>query len=816
MMKLASRVIIVAVVTSLLCLGAFAQGDGSRMKENDPRNTAPTVGTGGPVGGPTGLFTVYDGKTLRKWEHTLSFAYSNYDRDPGNMDFAEIPVSFQIGLSNNFEIFYNTDIWRGVKVNSPRNISGTYLPDARTTGSFPAIVLAPDGGGTNLYRGLAVYRPTGLQPFVAFGYTGGSAGTYGLVPPNFSGPIFGFPISTGTATLGPPSSGNSNGSYFPGVGSQIGGILPGVVLQTVNLMSGSTIIGTVPTVFTVNPSYNPDAPLINKIYGDSYLNTHTGGFKWRFNNADDAVGVGVIGAYRWFHDRNENRIGEMFDGASPGGNIGDFMGTFFLDARVGKHVNISANVGYHFNSDIKANIDGSQQKLLNRPDELLLSAAIDFPVNQYFQPIVEVRHTRYILSRTTNAFENHPWDVLAGFRIFPKRWFGFSFAYRRHMNQQDSGSFDNATYSGSATVLCGAVVQPTEGTTPCVSVPVVNNFEGLPPGFLVSENPHGYQAQFFIGRRNPRLGEIINKVADVTGLRLGADTIFLPCEPGSVPRQGSVCRDGSTVTVATTAVDPENDVLTFNYTVSGGRIVGSGANVTWDLSGVGEGTYTIVAGVDDGCGLCGKTETRTVRVVKCDCVKVCECPTVSVTGPAGIINPTQTATFTANVAGGPLVTYNWTVTDGVIESGQGTASIVVRTSMADAGKTITATVNLGGLAEILPACNCPTTASESVPVAPALVAILVDEFGKLPNDDIRGRLDNYFQELANHPNDQGYIINYGTPLQIAARERLIKNHIAFRGFDASRITFVRGPDTGVGPVTKLYRVPPGAPNPDVD
>ena len=207
-MKLASRVITVAATAALFCLTGFAQNDGSRMLEKDPRNTAPTVGTGGPVGGPTGLFTVYDGKTLRKGEHTLSIAYSNYDRDPGNMDFTEIPLSFQIGLSNNFEVFYNTDVWRGVKVNSVRNISGTYLPDsAFSASSFPAIVLAPDGGGTNAFRGEPIYRPPGNQPFVAFGYTGGSAGTFGRVPPFFSGPIFGFPISTSTATLGPPSSG---------------------------------------------------------------------------------------------------------------------------------------------------------------------------------------------------------------------------------------------------------------------------------------------------------------------------------------------------------------------------------------------------------------------------------------------------------------------------------------------------------------------------------------------------------------------------------------------------------------------------------
>jgi len=57
-------------------------------------------------------------------------------------------------------------------------------------------------------------------------------------------------------------------------------------------------------------------------------------------------------------------------------------------------------------------------------------------------------------------------------------------------------------------------------------------------------------------------------------------------------------------------------------------------------------------------------------------------------------------------------------------------------------------------------------------------------------------------------------INYGTDKDIAAREKLITNHIAFRKFDRSRITLVRGGDRGNGPETKLYRIPPGAVNPN--
>ena len=121
----------------------------AQRSEEDPRNTAPTVGTGGPVGGPTGLFTVYDGTTLQKGEFTFSVAYSNYDRDPGDVDISEVPVSFQLGLTNNFELFFNTDAYRAVKVNSTRNLSGFYLPNSNGGVSLPAVVLAP--GTTGLF-----------------------------------------------------------------------------------------------------------------------------------------------------------------------------------------------------------------------------------------------------------------------------------------------------------------------------------------------------------------------------------------------------------------------------------------------------------------------------------------------------------------------------------------------------------------------------------------------------------------------------------------------------------------------------------------
>ena len=64
-MKRATKALFAALVTVLLSVAVSAQ---TLRSPQDPRNQAPTVGTGGPVGGPTGLFTVYDGDTIRRSE----------------------------------------------------------------------------------------------------------------------------------------------------------------------------------------------------------------------------------------------------------------------------------------------------------------------------------------------------------------------------------------------------------------------------------------------------------------------------------------------------------------------------------------------------------------------------------------------------------------------------------------------------------------------------------------------------------------------------------------------------------------------------
>lgn len=803
-MRLAKHALLIALVTLAMVFAVSAQP--TLRAPDDARNIAPTVGTGGNTGGPTGLFTIYDGQTLRRGEYTFSIAYSNFDRDPGNVDITEIPISFQIGLSDRLELFFNTDAYKGIKVNNPENLSGFYLPNSQLTVGLPAaIVLAPGTAGA--FSNTAVFRPTGM-PFAQYPYSGGSTGSYGMVIPVTSPLAFG----AGGNLLGPPRAGGS-ADLFPGVGSPYGGILPGIVLQTATLNTANcttpgVFCGQVPTVYSVAPSYLPDAPFINRRYGTSAFNTYNIGAKWRFNSVEKAWGLGVVFNYRWNQDTADTVAGfnQLQRGASAGGGgftRGDVSATLFYDARVAKWANFSANVGYTYNREVRGEFPNGTFTLLDRPNEINYGFGLDFPVNQFFQPILEFRQTLYVGGRTPNALENNPQDAIAGLRVFPKRWFGFSFAYRYHINSQNDS--DDFTFNGSI------IPRALGGATVAAVTP--GNFASV---FRPSSDPHGFIFQTFIGRRNLRANPDVEvQPSDVTGVEFDRTEVVLPCPPGFRSQSGA-CPDNQSVSVRTSATNPDNATLTYNYTVSAGRIVGQGANVNWDLSGVKSGTYTITAASDNGCGFCGKTETKTIVVRDCpDCVEICNCPsTINVTGPSSITAIGDSMTFTANVVGGDQanVTYNWSVSAGTITSGQGTSAITVATNRDLAGATITATVEARGFcAECPPSLTGSSSGEVGLP-PPITEPRLIDNIGKMADDDVMKRLEALRNELNADPQARGFIINTGSAREKTNRVRQINKSIRFLGIDGSRITVVDGGGSGAVNST-VYVVPAGADNP---
>jgi hypothetical protein len=701
---------------------------------------------------------VYDGDTIRRGEFTFSVAYSNFDRDPGNVDIVETPLSFNVGINDHIELFFKTNGYRGVKVNNPQNLSSFYLPNSQLffgatllcTGG--AVILPPErvSGSTALTGFSPLVRPAGPpcnvggQPFRQFPFIGATGPNFGLTG-NLIAPPF-------VSRIGTPSGGNGSfgaASNFPGMGSPVGSILPGIVLATRTIPPNATFNTlTVADTFTVAPAYLPDAPFINRLYGESSFTDYVVGAKINFARPNNDLSYGIIPFYRWYPDNADDFQGfnQLQRGASPGAQLGDFGLIGFISGRLSQHVNVSANIGYILNSNPKSKAM-ADAVLLDRPDELLSGVGFDFPINKHVQLIAEARSTMYVGGRTPNAFNNNPVDALGGIRIFPARWWGIGAAYRRHMNQQDQGHF-NQTF--------------------------VRGFPG-------SDDPNGFIFQFWAGHRNPRVPP---NVAPTVTASVSSASITLPCPEGT---SSETCPSATSVTASATGSDPDGDTLLYTWVVDGGTKSGDGQSITWSFTG--PGTYKATVTVDDGHGHTAVSST-TVTVETCSsCVKPKPpCPNVTVSCPAEVMQG-DSLTITSNVSSGDSVTYNWTVSAGTISSGQGTSSITVDTAGLG-GQTVTATVEVGGLD---PSCSRTASCSTSIQTPPASCRKF-DEYADLKFNDEKARLDNLAIQLQQEPGSQAYYVIFGScDTEGAARSARAVDYLANnRGIDRGRITVVDG------------------------
>jgi hypothetical protein len=232
--------------------------------------------------------------------------------------------------------------------------------------------------------------------------------------------------------------------------------------------------------------------------------------------------------------------------------------------------------------------------------------------------------------------------------------------------------------------------------------------------------------------------------------------------------------------------------LLYTWSVTGGKVTGEGRSVSWDLSGVANGTYTATVEVNDGNQ---HTANGSAVVTIADCTG-CKlppppCPVVAVTC-TDAVDVGQAITYTASVTGGGsglTPTYNWSVSAGTITSGQGTSTITVDTANLG-GQSVTATVSVGGADP-----SCSTTSSCTTQVRPAIVPpTKFDEYGNIKFNDEKARLDNYAIQLQNQPGSQGTIIAYGSCAgEAQARADRAKDYLVnTRGIEAGRITTVDG------------------------
>ena len=205
--------------------------------------------------------------------------------------------------------------------------------------------------------------------------------------------------------------------------------------------------------------------------------------------------------------------------------------------------------------------------------------------------------------------------------------------------------------------------------------------------------------------------------SDLFKMELDRDTFVAPCPPNYKCRQSDTYSAPFVVTISN--AERKDDSLRYNYTTSGGRIIGEGARVNWDLTGAAPGTYTITVAITDNLRVRLQTATGSITVIDYQddgdrCLGAC--PSLSVDAPSLPVQAGETMMFTANVSGGVVdkIFYDWTISDGKIVEGQGTPVIRVATNPKMAGKTVEATANFKWDSDCWEICNKTASASGSI------------------------------------------------------------------------------------------------------
>jgi hypothetical protein len=281
----------------------------------------------------------------------------------------------------------------------------------------------------------------------------------------------------------------------------------------------------------------------------------------------------------------------------------------------------------------------------------------------------------------------------------------------------------------------------------------------------------------------------------------------------SEPAVVSSCGTGpaSQVKLNARATSPAGNPIKYKWSTSSGQIIGDGAAVTWDLSGVAPGSYKAFVEIDTGTtdAACEAFSSTTVVISPCAPPRPV-CPNMEITCPTNIV-PDQPLTFSSRLVGGISVgtppTFNWTVSAGTIIEGQGTDTIKVDTTGL-AGQTVRASLSMGGYT-----LDCAASCAVAIPL-PEVKGRKFDEYPSIARNDEKARLDNFAVELQGDPTATAYIVVYpGRSGKAGDVQRHTTRQVDYlvnsRGIDAHRIVTLTG-RTKDELMVELWLVPQGA------
>ena len=263
-------------------------------------------------------------------------------------------------------------------------------------------------------------------------------------------------------------------------------------------------------------------------------------------------------------------------------------------------------------------------------DQVQVGAGFLMFPDKRFQIISEYNGIIFVGDHTPNTTfgPRDPVDSVSGFRVYPARWFGVDVGYRYMINltsHKDRNGFvvkastvswpEKPRAPDLVTASCSAdknSVAADSGELVAASVRATDDYnhplnykwtatggkvEGMGPDVRWNSAGVGPGTYTISVRVEDLLG---NNASCSEDMRVEAKPIPPPAMSCSVDRSSVLV--GERVRVSANVDDQSGTPLTYTWQTNGGQIVGSGANVQFDTSGVAPGNYTVTGRVQDGKG----------------------------------------------------------------------------------------------------------------------------------------------------------------------------------------------------------------------
>jgi outer membrane protein OmpA-like peptidoglycan-associated protein len=288
------------------------------------------------------------------------------------------------------------------------------------------------------------------------------------------------------------------------------------------------------------------------------------------------------------------------------------------------------NFGYMF---VRAPRDSQAEPLFDMPDQVRTGVGFLLFPESRFQPMVEYSSVIFVTAPNTppdTSFgARDPVDGVWGLRMYPWKNIGIDVGYRRMLNLRDLN--DRSGF----VIKIGAAYWP-EKAPPVNHPPTISCTEDKSMVYLDSSDavtinctgsdpdndPLTYTWSSTGGKvdgNGPRvrwlsagtpLGSytITTKVDDGRGGSASSSiAVRVDPKPNHPPTitcsaDRSSVFAGEKVHITTNANDPDGDKLTYTWRANAGQIVGNGAAVDFDTTGLAPGNYTVTVRVDDGRG----------------------------------------------------------------------------------------------------------------------------------------------------------------------------------------------------------------------